>query len=277
LPEQLSGAHTVPTLYLRQPPLPSQRPSVPHVVAPWSVQTPFVSTEPAASGVQWPIVEASAQLRQAPLHAPSQHTPSTHMPERHSASPAQVTPRFFLPHWPATQAWPLSQSLSVVQDCVQAPVVHRYGEQFCTPWGRQAPRPSHVPGVLRRVPVHEAAMQIVSAAYFSQPPKPSHVPVVPQLAAPWSTHWPRGSAAPVSMGQQVPLRSGSAHETQPPPQATLQHTPSAQKPDAHSPPFVQFAPFIFIPQLPETHCWPFAHSVVWVHASKQAPFAGSHE
>jgi hypothetical protein len=125
LPEQVSGAHTVPTLYLRQPPLPSQRPSVPHVVAPWSAQTPFVSTAPAASGVQWPIVEASAQLWQAPAHASSQHTPSTHRLERHSAAAAQVTPRFFLPHWPFTQAWPLSQSLSVAHDCVQAPAVQR--------------------------------------------------------------------------------------------------------------------------------------------------------
>jgi hypothetical protein len=79
------------------------------------------------------------------------------------------------------------------------------------------------------------------------------------------------------MGQHVPLRSGSAHETQPPPHATLQQTPSAQKPEAHSPPFVQLAPFIFMPQLPPTHCWPFAHWLDCVQASKQAPFAGSHE
>jgi hypothetical protein len=195
----------------------------------------------------------------------------------HSASAAQVTPRFFLPHVPAMQAWPLSQSLSVTHDCVHAPAVHRKGEQFCTPWGRQAPWPSHVPGVLRFVPVHEAAMQTVSAAYFSHPPKPSQMPVVPHLAAPSSTHWPRGSATPRSMGQHVPLRSGIAHETQPPPQATLQHTPSAQNPEAHSLPLVQFAPFIFSPQLAATHCWPVAQSLVCVQASKHAPFVGSHE
>jgi hypothetical protein len=140
------------------------------VVAPWSAHTPFESTAPEASGVQCPIVDSSAQLRQAPAHGPSQHTPSTQVPELHSASAAQVTPRFFLPHWPFTQAWPLSQSASVAHVVVQAAFVHRKGPQFCTPCARQAPRPSQVPGVLRRVPVQEGAMQTVSAAYFSQPP-----------------------------------------------------------------------------------------------------------
>ena len=129
-----------------------------------------MSTEPVASGVQWPIVEGSAQLLHAPVQAPSQHTPSTHMPERHWASAVHVTPRFSLPQAPLTHAWPVSHWLSFVHDVVQAVAVHRNGEQFCTPCGRQAPLPSHVPGVLRRVPVHEAAMQTVSAAYFSQPP-----------------------------------------------------------------------------------------------------------
>jgi hypothetical protein len=79
------------------------------------------------------------------------------------------------------------------------------------------------------------------------------------------------------MGQQVPRRSVSAHETQPPLHATLQHTPSAQKPDAHSEPFVQFAPFIFAPQLPFTHCCPVVHWLDCVHASKHAPLSASHE
>jgi hypothetical protein len=93
------------------------------------------------------------------------------------------------------------------------------------------------------------------------------MPVAPQLGAPWSTHWARGSAAPRSIGQQVPRRSGSAHETQGPPHATLQHTPSAQNPDAQSAPFVQFAPFILSPQLPFTHCCPLAQSLDCVQAS----------
>src|SRR5450432_2942690 len=118
------------------------------------------------------MVESSAQLRQPPSHAPSQQTPSTQRPDRHSVAPPHGWPRFFLPHWPLTQAWPLSQSLSVTQLCVQAPLVQRKGEQFCTPRGRHVPLPSHVPAVLRRVPVHVAGRQIVSGAYFAQPPYP---------------------------------------------------------------------------------------------------------
>ena len=79
------------------------------------------------------------------------------------------------------------------------------------------------------------------------------------------------------MGQQVPSRPGSAHETQPPEHATLQHTPSAQNPDAQSAPALHVAPFIFLPQLPLTHCWFVTHWLDWAQASKQAPVVGSHE
>ena len=124
-----------------------------------------------------------------------------------------------------------------------------------------------MPGVLRRVPVHEGAMHWVSAAYFSQPPKPSHLPVVPHDGVPWSLQTVRGSGTPSSIGQQVPRRPGCAHETQPPEQATLQQTPSAQKPDAQSLPTLQVAPFIFLPQLLLTHCWPPAHWLDCVQVS----------
>jgi hypothetical protein len=184
LPEQLSGAHTVPSLYRWQPPLPSQRPFSPQVVAPSSMHTFFESTAPTASGVQCPMLDASPQLRHAPPHASSQHTPSAQMFDRHSAPAPHGCPRFFLPHWPLTHARPTSQSASLLHVCVQAPPAHRNGEQVSTPCGRQVPMPSHVPGVLRRVPVHEAAMQMVSGAYFVQPPNPSHVPVEPQLDVP---------------------------------------------------------------------------------------------
>jgi len=47
-------------------------------------------------------------------------------------------------------------------------------------------------------------------------------------------HTPCGSVAPAAIGEQVPIRPGSAHETQAPWHATLQHTPSEQKPLVHS-------------------------------------------
>jgi hypothetical protein len=57
----------------------------------------------------------------------------------------------------------------------------------------------------------------------------------------------------------------------------LQHTPSAQKPEAQSSFLPHFAPFIFKPQLPFTHCCPGAQSLDCVHVSKHAPLASSHE
>jgi hypothetical protein len=211
--------------------------------------------------------DGSAQLRQPPVQAPSQHTPSTHWPDTHSAPPPQGWPMIFLPHWPATQAWPASQSASTLHELVQAPAVHRNGPQGCTFCGRHVPLPSHVPAVLRRVPVHEGAMHWVSAAYSSQPPKPSHVPVCPHEVAPWSLHWPRGSGTPWSTAQHVPMRPGSAHATQPPWQATLQQTLSAQKPEAHSELTEHVAPFIFLPQLLATHCCPATHWLDCEHDS----------
>ena len=81
----------------------------------------------------------------------------------------------------------------------------------------------------------------------------------------------------MSMGQQLPGLSGSAHETHPPSQARLQHTPSAQNVDAHSLPSLHAAPFDLRPQLPATHFCPGAHSASCVHVEKHACVVGSHE
>ena len=49
---QRSAPHTVPTGYLRHPPPPSQRPSVPQAVGPRSRQMPRWSVLPGATAVQ---------------------------------------------------------------------------------------------------------------------------------------------------------------------------------------------------------------------------------
>src|SRR6185437_5296327 len=97
--------------------------------------------------------EASAQLRQAPVQALSQQTPSTQNPERHSPAAAQVWPFSLGPQLPFTQARPVSQSAFVVQRELHAPLTQAKGVQGWTPGGRQVPSPSHVPAVLRRLPV----------------------------------------------------------------------------------------------------------------------------
>jgi hypothetical protein len=51
--------------------------------------------------------------------------------------------------------------------------------------------------------------------------------------------------------------------------ATLQQTPSAQKPAAQSASAVHTAPRGFLPQLPETHFRPLTQSASAVHDAKQ--------
>jgi hypothetical protein len=157
-------------LYFWQPPAPSHLPLVEQAAAVMSWQTVRGSALPAAIDVHLPGAEESEQLRQAPVQAVSQQTPSTQWVERHSVLAPQGAPFGLGPQRPFTHAWPESQSLSARQTLLHAPSAQLYGLQFCTPCGRQVPRPSQVPGVLRRVPVHDGGMHWVSAAYFSQPP-----------------------------------------------------------------------------------------------------------
>lgn len=152
-----SGAQIVPILYFWQPPAPSHLPSAAQLAAVMSVQTPRGSTLPAATSVHLPGADASAQLRQPPAQAVSQHVPSTQWVELHSVPAEHGCPFCLGPHRPLTQAWSISQSLSLRQTLLHDPSTHLKGLQFCTPGGWHVPTPSHVPGVLRRVPVHEGA------------------------------------------------------------------------------------------------------------------------
>ena len=166
-----------------------------------------------------------------------------------------------------TQAMPVSQSALVMHDFVHAPLTQRNGLHSWIPGGWQVPSPSHVPAVFWRLPEQVGAMQTVSRAYFEQPPRPSHLPVWPQVDMPWSWQKPRGSALSASIGQHVPSSCGRLQDTQAPWQATLQQTPSAQKPLAHCALSRQLAPFISLPQLPIMHACPLTHWLLVVQAS----------
>jgi hypothetical protein len=148
--------------YLRQPPAPSQTPSVAQVATPWSTQVPRGSVEPDDTGAQRPIDDGSAHDRQAPAHASAQQTPSTQKALAHSVPCAQVWPLSLRPQLPATQACPAWQSASVVHFVLQAPPTQRNGAQACTPGARQTPRPLHVPAVSRRSPAQAGGVQTVS-------------------------------------------------------------------------------------------------------------------
>jgi hypothetical protein len=222
-----------------------------------------------------PIAEGRAHERQAPWQGSAQHTPSTQKVLAHSVPFTHDCPFCLGPQLPATQACPAWQSASVVHFVLQAPAAHLKGAQARTPGGRQTPLPSQVPAVFRRSPAHVGAWQIVSAGYSAQPPKPSQVPFWPHDAAPSFLQTWRGSTTPRSIGQHVPSRPTWLHELQAPWQATLQQTPSAQKPEAQSAFLVQTAARGFGPQLPATHLTASAQSESDLHETKHLFVDGS--
>ena len=203
-----------------------------------------------------PSAVCSAQLRQAPPHAWSQHTLSTQWLLAHSSVAAHGWPFAFLPQLPFRQACPATQSALLEQRLMQALFAQRKGSQFCIPGARQLPRPLQVPAVLRRSPLHAGMMQMVWGAKRAQPPMPSQAPVVPQVCAVWARQTLCGSAAPASIGKQVPPRPCWSQLTQAPRHATLQQSPSVQNPDLHSLSRPHTAPLGFSPQLPFTHRTP---------------------
>jgi hypothetical protein len=92
-PMQLAATHTVPAGWLRQPPAPSQWPSVPQEAGPSVGQRE--SAVPSAVAVHSPAEPVILQLRHRPQLAASQHTPSVQNPLAHSAlamAPEQVAP-----------------------------------------------------------------------------------------------------------------------------------------------------------------------------------------
>jgi len=173
----VSGAQTVLTGYFWQPKLPSHLPLVPHVDCAWTAHTARESGLPAATGMQLPSDDASAQLRHAPAHAFSQQTPSTQKFERHSLALPQLCPSRLGPQLRLTQAMPSSQSSSLSQAVAHALLAQPYGWQFWMPDAPQTPRPLHVPGVLSLLPEQLCMVHGVSRANLAQPPRPSHSPV----------------------------------------------------------------------------------------------------
>jgi hypothetical protein len=183
---------------------------------------------------------------QSPPQAASQHTPSTQKPEAHCVAAVHAAP---LPcggtQAPPTHTLPETQCELAVQGFLHAPEAQAYGAHAVPMPFTQAPVPLQILGV-ERLPAHTLAPQPVPEAQSAQAPAPSQAPLVPQVEAAVAAHSSSGSA-PAAMGPQVPsvplpfLAAEQAWHV--PPQATLQHTPSAQEPEAHCAPAVQAAPF----------------------------------
>ena len=91
---------------------------------------------------------------------------------------------------------------------------------------------------------------------------------MPQLAGPWSAHWPRGSA-PAGTVAQVPAVPVSAHDMQVPVHADWQQTPCAQIPLAQSGPMEQAAPSGSFPQLVPVQTLPPEQSALVAQVVRQ--------
>jgi hypothetical protein len=164
LEAQVSAAQPVFFAYSWQLPAPSHLPFVMQLAVPASWQVARGSALPAVTIVHFPSEPASAQLRQPPAHALSQQTPSTHCPDLHSLPLPQGCPFCFGPQLPLTQLIPTSQSASLWQVPVQAPVTQRNGEQSCRAGARQLPSPSQVAAVLSLLLAQAGARQTVPSA-----------------------------------------------------------------------------------------------------------------
>ena len=123
VPTQVDATHVVPVAYRRQAAEPSQKPSVPHELAPWSVHW-LSGSWPAGTAVHVPTLPVSAHDWQVPVQAVAQQKPCAQKPELHSAAAPQAAPIGFLPQLPAMQVLGDVQSALVVHEVLHAEVPH---------------------------------------------------------------------------------------------------------------------------------------------------------
>jgi len=119
-------------------------------------------------------------------------------------------------------------------------------------------------------PLQAAGAHVVPPEYLRHAPAPSQVPSAPQVIAPSSSHWPRGSE-PLGASMHWPSLPPIAHDLHVPAHAVVQQTPCAQNVDAHSLPAVHDAPGGFGPQLPFTHAAPATQSADVAHVDRHFP------
>jgi hypothetical protein len=119
-PLQEGVRQTVSAANFAQPPMPSQRPVCPQVVAALAWQVWCGSAVPAAIGQQVPSRPLWLQLTHAPAQATLQQNPSAQKPEAHCEAAVQTAPIGLGPQLPATHLMPPAQSPSEVQPMKQA-------------------------------------------------------------------------------------------------------------------------------------------------------------
>jgi hypothetical protein len=159
-----SMPQTVLIAYLRQAPLPSQKPSRPQVAAPASLHWPCRSW-PSGTFLHVPSLPGTAHDLHVPVQAVEQHLPSAQNVEKHSASAPQLAPIGFLPQLPATHVLGETQSTSVAQVVRHdfPSVAHVKGVHGWVVEPVQAPALSQVPVVVRMDPTQLSAAQTTPA------------------------------------------------------------------------------------------------------------------
>ena len=135
----------------------------------------------------------------------------------------------------------------------------------------QVPVPLQVRAGVNVVPEQVEAAQVVPVACSRQAPLPLQNPSVPQLAAPWSAHWPSGSW-PAGTEVQVPSVPASAHDLQVPAHVLAQQIPSSHSAELHSAGAAQTAPIGFLPQLLAEQVLGELQSAEVAHDVRHAPF-----
>jgi hypothetical protein len=165
----------------------------------------------------------------------------------------------------------VAQSVSALQVVPQLVPLHLYAPHEAGVPAAQAAVASHLPAGVNVATEQASTPQTVPTAYLRHAPLPLQVPSVPQVAAPWSAHWPRGST-PAGTLLHVPALPDSAHDLQAPAQSVLQQTPWAQNPDWHSVPTPHVAPGGLRPQLPALQVAGAAQSASTEQVVRHWPF-----
>ena len=189
--------------------MPSHSPSAPQPETSVAAHIWRGLAAPAATFLQIPGDEESAQERQGPSQASLQQSPSVQKPLLQSVAAPQVCPIPFSPQLmvATVQVCPSAQSASAAQVALHRPLTQPKGLQLIAAPGWQVPRPSQVPARVRTAALQTAGVQSVLAAYIAQAPLPSQTPLSPQLVASvvrlfW--HRPWGSLTPAATERQVP-------------------------------------------------------------------------
>jgi hypothetical protein len=108
---------------------PTHAPVVPQLDCKVAWHSSCGSGDRSATVAHRPSVEGRLQALQASVHARLQHTPWAQFPDWHSPPVLHSAPFGFFPHEPATQKFPATQSVSLVQPAEHAFPLQTYGLQ----------------------------------------------------------------------------------------------------------------------------------------------------